>query len=172
MVRLANINDLDVVVEVINDAKKLFKSEGSDQWQDTDNYPSRETMRTDLERNELYVKVIEEKVVGCVVLSKLEEKAYEGIYDGEWLTNGHYMVLHRIAVRNGYYNKGIAKELLSEIIKVAKESNAVSIKVDTKITNVRMMKLLQKVGFKVVGKIKLLRDGVIDKERTALELVL
>lgn len=172
MVRLANINDLDSVVEVINDAKALFKSDGSDQWQDTDNYPNEETMKKDIARNELYVKVIDDKIVGCVVLSDLEEEAYKGIYDGEWKTKGHYMTLHRIAVKNGYYHQGIAKELLGEVINVAKKKMVSAIKVDTKITNIRMMTLLQRFGFEITGKIQLLKDGVIDKERTTLELVL
>ena len=50
--------------------------------------------------------------------------------------------------------------------------NAKSIKVDTKIENIRMISLLQYFNFKIVGKINLLRDGVLDKVRIALELVL
>ena len=79
------------------------------------------------------------------------------------------MTLHRIAVRNGYYKRGIAKELINKTIEIAKIKNVSSIKVDTKETNIRMMNLLIKTGFKVQGKINLLRDGVIDKVRTALE---
>lgn len=169
MIRLANILEIDEVLEVINDAKALFKSEGSDQWQDRDNYPNYETIKKDIERNELYVKLIDGLIVGCVVLSDLEENAYLKIYDGKWETSGHYMTLHRIAVRNGYYKRGIAKELINKTIEIAKIKNVSSIKVDTKETNIRMMNLLIKMGFKVQGKINLLRDGVIDKVRTALE---
>ena len=128
-----------------------------------------ETIKKDIERDELYVKLIDGLIVGCVVLSDLEELAYLNIYDGKWETSGHYMTLHRIAVRNGYYKRGIAKELINKTIEIARGKNVVSIKVDTKETNIRMMNLLIKTGFKVQGKINLLRDGVIDKVRTALE---
>ena len=103
------------------------------------------------------------------VESAHDQNAYLNIYDGKWETSGHYMTLHRIAVRNGYYKRGIAKELINKTIEIAKIKNVSSIKVDTKETNIRMMNLLIKTGFKVQGKINLLRDGVIDKVRTALE---
>ena len=55
MIRLANVNDLNQVMKCINDAKSLFKNDGSDQWQDLDNYPNESTMTNDINRNELYV---------------------------------------------------------------------------------------------------------------------
>lgn len=172
MIRKATIKDLNDVVKVIDDAKSLFKSEGSDQWQDTDNYPNYETMKKDLLRDELYVATINEEVAGCVVLSDLEEKAYEKVYDGNWISSGHYMVIHRIAVKKEYYHKGIAKTLIKYIMDVAKRTDAVSIRVDTKKENIRMLQLLKSFGFIEVGKIHLLRKDVLDKERVALELVL
>ena len=57
-------------------------------------------------------------------------------------------------------------------LNIAKMKQVGSIKVDTKLENKRMMTLLQLFGFKVVGKINLLRDGVLDKVRIALELKL
>ena len=172
MVRLACIDDLKEVMEVINDAKALFKSEGSDQWQDYDNYPNEKTMMKDINRKELYVKVIDNLIVGCIVLSNEHEDAYDFIYDGNWESNGSYAVIHRIAVRNGYYKQGVAKQLMQHIIDVSIKNGYESIKVDTKLTNVRMVGLLEKFGFKIVGKIDLLRKDVIDKVRIALEKVL
>ena len=172
MIRKATLDDLQEVVKVIDDAKALFKSEGSDQWQDTDNYPNYETMKGDYLRDELYVSVHDNTIAGCVVLSDLEEKAYEIVYDGSWITTGHYMVIHRISVKKEYYHKGIAKEMMEYIIDVAKSKKVSSIKVDTKVENTRMLSLLKKFGFVEVGKIHLLRKDVLDKVRVALELVL
>ena len=172
MVRLAVIEDLKEVMEVISDAKALFKSEGSDQWQDYDNYPNEKTMLKDISRNELYVKVIDNLVVGCIVLSSEHEDAYDFIYDGNWEKSGPYGVIHRIAVRNGYYKQGVAKQLMQHVIDVSIKNGYESIKVDTKHTNVRMVGLLERFGFKIVGKIDLLRKDVIDKVRIALEKVL
>ena len=172
MIRKAKHEELDRVVEVIEDAKELFRQDGSDQWQDTDNYPNYETMKNDFLRDELYVSIHDNQVAGCVVLSDFEEKAYETVYDGNWLTSGKYMVIHRIAVKKEYYHKGIAKEMMMHIIGVAKGKNVSSIKVDTKVENTRMLTLLKKFGFVEIGKIHLLRKDVLDNVRIALELVI
>lgn len=172
MIRVANINDLDKIMELINDAKKLFKSEGSDQWQGRDNYPNEDTILNDIKKREMYLKELNNEIVGCVVLSSKQEEAYENIYDGRWQNNGPYLVIHRIAVKKEMYRKGIAKELLSKMIEIAKSIGAISIKVDTKIENTRMLSLLQSFGFVIRGKIDLLREDCLDKVRIALELLL
>ena len=172
MIRHACTKDLKEVMEVINDAKALFKSEGSDQWQDYDNYPNEATMLNDINRNELYVNVVDNLIVGCIVLSSKHEDAYDFIYDGKWENDGPYTVIHRIAVRNGYYKQGVAKQLMQHVIDVSTKNGYEAIKVDTKLTNVRMVSLLERFGFKIVGKIDLLRKDVIDKVRIALEKVL
>lgn len=172
MVRLATLNDAPLIMNVINDAKALFKSEGSDQWQDKDNYPHLEAITTDIKRNEMYVNEIDGEIVGCIVLSSKEELAYDGIYDGSWINDRPYMVIHRIAVRKDYYRKGIAKQMMQAVINIARLNKTKSIKVDTKIENERMITLLQSFDFEIVGKINLLRDGVLDKVRIALELLL
>lgn len=172
MVRLANLDDAKAIMTVIDDAKALFRQDGSDQWQDKDNYPHLEAITKDINREEMYVNIRNNEVVGCIVLSSIKEEAYDGIYDGAWQQDGLYMVIHRIAVRKDYYHQGVAKEMMEEVINIAKMKQVGSIKVDTKLENKRMMTLLQHFGFKVVGKINLLRDGVLDKVRIALELKL
>lgn len=169
MIRLANKSDAIYIQEVLDDAKKLFKQDGSDQWQDLDNYPNINTTLNDIEKEQMYIYEKDNKIVGCVVLSKEEEEAYNIINEGNWLSNDKYYVIHRLAVRNNYYHQGIAKELISHMIKLTKDDNIHSIKIDTKKENKRMLSLLKGLGFKEVGVIYLLRPDVLDKERVALE---
>ena len=172
MIRLATINDLNGIMKCINDAKSLFKLDGSDQWQDLDNYPNEETMILDITRKELYVYEVNFKILGCIVLSSKNEQCYENMNIGSWLTNGPYLVIHRLAVDKDVYHKGIAKKLIDYVINIAKEKNVSSIKVDTKHENYRMQNLLLKCEFKKVGIVYLLREDVLDKERVAYELVI
>ena len=172
MIRLANKKDLIGIMKCINDAKYLFKSEGSDQWQDTDNYPNENTILNDINRNELYVYIKENEVLGCIVLSSLKEECYEYITDGKWLNNDDYLVIHRLAVRGDSYQKGIAWSLIEFCIKESICKHVKSIKVDTKRENNKMLNLLSKCGFKQRGIIYLLRADVLDKERIALEFML
>ena len=98
-------------------------------------------------------------------------KPYKYIYDGNWLTDSKYMVIHRLAVKKANYHQGIAKELIQFAIDKIKKDNINSIRIDTKIENIRMISLLQSFNFKIVGKIDLLRKDCIDKVRLALEYV-
>ena len=168
-IRIANIDDAIYIQEVLDDAKALFKSEGSDQWQDLDNYPNINTTISDINKKQMYVYEIDKKIVGCIVLSKEVEKAYDVIYNGSWLLNDKYYVIHRLSVRKNSYKKGIAKDLINYVTLLTKEDGVHSIKVDTKKENIRMLTLLKKLGFKEVGIIHLLRTDVLDKERVALE---
>ncbi len=170
MIRVANICDLDGIMQVISDAKALFRQEGSDQWQDLDNYPNEITITNDINNKEMYVKVINNQIVGCIVLSKIRELCYDNMKIGKWINTDNYMVIHRLAVRKEMYKRGIAQELINEMVEIAKENAVFSIKVDTKKENIRMISLLTKLNFVEVGKIYLLRSDCLDKERIAFEL--
>lgn len=170
MIRIATISDAQYIQEVLEDAKALFRKDGSDQWQDLDNYPNINTTINDIEKHQMYIYVEDGTVLGCIVLSKEKEEAYNKIYDGAWINKDNYYVIHRLSVRDNYYGKGIAKALINYVTELTKEDNVKSIKVDTKKENIRMLSLLEKLGFKRVGIIHLLRKDVLDKERVALEL--
>lgn len=172
MIRRANISDATYIQEVLEDAKRLFRSDGSDQWQDLDNYPNINTTLNDIKNEQMYIYEEDGKIIGCIVLAKSKEDAYDVIYNGSWLSNDIYYVIHRLAVRNGHYKKGIAKALIKYTFEKTKEDNVHSIRVDTKRENARMLSLLKKMGFKETGIIHLLRKDVLDKKRVALEIVL
>ena len=62
--------------------------------------------------------------------------------------------------------------MMNHVIDKSRKMKVKAIKVDTKLENKRMVSLLKHFDFMIVGKINLLRDGVLDKVRIALELVL
>lgn len=171
MIKLANEKDIYGIYGIIKDAKKLLKDSGSNQWQDTDGYPSMETITNLVNRREMYVNIRENEIVGCVALCKGIEEAYNNI-EGKWLNDRPYYTLHILATKNGHYNRGVASELIEEMIKIAYKEEIYNIKVDTKVENKAMDSLLLKLGFHKTGIITLLRDGVIDPKRVAYQLVI
>lgn len=172
MIRLANYSDLAQVLDVIQDAKNLFTEKGSTQWQDLDGYPNRETFIQDIDNNSLYVKVVDNRVVGVMALSRSREKAYDIIYDGKWLNDDKYYVVHRLAVKKECYGKGYAKELLKFADEVTKSEGVYNIKVDTMRNNIIMQNLLINCGYIECGIILLLRENVLERERVAFQKVL
>ena len=97
--------DLKQIMEIIKDAQGYLKELGIDQWQNQ--YPSEETILTDMHNGHGYVLLDEGNIIATVAISFDGEPTYEPIYDGAWLSNEDYAVIHRLAV--GKDNKGKAR---------------------------------------------------------------
>ncbi|MGZ5192977.1 MAG: N-acetyltransferase family protein, partial [Kaistella sp.] len=73
--------------------------------------------------------------------------------EGKWLSSGKYVVVHRVAVSEGFVGKGIATKLFTEIETVAKSNKVFSIKVDTNYDNPAMLRILEKLGYTYCGEV-------------------
>lgn len=164
--RQAKISDLDQIVEIIELSKKYLKETKVDQWQD--GYPSKEDLRRDIESRNSYVLTNKDEIVATTVISLDGESTYNSIFNGEWITNEDYIVMHRVAVHDKYKGKGIFKELIKEAEILALNKGISSIKIDTHRDNISMQRAVVKNDFKKCG-IIYLEDG---SERIAFEKVL
>lgn len=163
--RQAKISDLDQIVEIIELSKKYLKETKVDQWQD--GYPSKEDLRRDIESRNSYVLTNKDEIVATTVISLDGESTYNSIFNGEWITNEDYIVMHRVAVHDKYKGKGIFKELIKEAEILALNKGISSIKIDTHRDNISMQRAVVKNDFKKCG-IIYLEDG---SERIAFEKV-
>lgn len=164
--RQANISDLDQIVEIIELSKKYLKETKVDQWQD--GYPAKEDLRRDIESGNSYVLTNKDEIVATTVISLDGESTYNSIFNGEWIINEEYIVMHRVAVHDKYKGKGIFKELIKEAESLALNKGISSIKIDTHRDNISMQRALVKNNFKRCG-IIYLEDG---SERIAFEKVI
>ena len=164
--RQAKISDLDQIVEIIELSKKYLKETKVDQWQD--GYPAKEDLRRDIESGNSYVLTNKDEIVATTVISLDGESTYNSIFNGEWITNEEYIVMHRVAVHDKYKGKGIFKELIKEAESLALNKGISSIKIDTHRDNISMQRAVVKNDFKRCG-IIYLGDG---SERIAFEKVL
>lgn len=164
--RQAKISDLDQIVEIIELSKKYLKETKVDQWQD--GYPAKEDLRRDIESGNSYVLTNKDEIVATTVISLDGESTYNSIFNGEWITNEDYIVMHRVAVHDKYKGKGIFKELIKEAESFALNKGISSIKIDTHRDNISMQRAVVKNDFKKCG-IIYLEDG---SERIAFEKVL
>lgn len=171
MIKLADEKDIFGIYSCIKDAKKTLKESGSDQWQDTDGYPSMDTIKEYVAKREMYVNIVNNEIAGCIALCPGIDKSYVEI-DGEWLNDEPYYTLHLMAVKANHYRKGVAIELIEEMKKIALKDNIYNLRVDTKKENIPMSSLLLKLGFVKTGVIDIKRDGVLDPKRDAYQIVL
>lgn len=151
--RKTTMTDINKVMKIINDAKKYFKEMNIDQWQD--GYPNEEVIKNDIINNSSYVLEKDGDIVATAMFAVERDKTYDNIYDGKWLTEGEYAVIHRIAVDNKLKGLKLGAEIVNKAIEVCKRKGIESIKIDTHKDNISMQKFLKNNGFQYCGVIYL-----------------
>lgn len=148
--RKAVESDIDGIMTIIGQAVSQMLREGKRQWNDT--YPQRSHIAGDIARGCGYVMTCGGRLAayGAVVFSG--EPAYNSIR-GRWLSDGPYVVLHRLAVAEGMKGRGVGARFMAEVEKMAAARGVRSFKVDTNHDNTRMRRLLGKLGFTYCGDI-------------------
>lgn len=164
--RIAVETDINNVMNIIKQAQAYFKEQRIDQWQN--NYPNAETISNDIANGHSYVLLKDNKIVATAAVSFDGEKTYNSIYEGEWISDNEYAVIHRIAVDNTHKGLGLSSKIIKHAEELCLNKGVHSIKVDTHKENISMQKLLEKNNFKYCGMIYL-EDG---SKRVAFEKIL
>jgi len=141
--------DVDSIMKIIKQAQDYFKEKWINQWQN--NYPNVEVISNDVAEKNSYVLLQNKEVVATAVVSFNGERTYESIYEGEWISNKEYAVVHRIAVDNNHKGLGLSSQIIKNVEELCIEKGVSSIKVDTHERNLSMQKLLRKNKFEYCG---------------------
>ncbi|WP_334330092.1 GNAT family N-acetyltransferase [Companilactobacillus sp. HBUAS59699] len=149
-VRKAQVSELEQIIKVINDAKRLIKGTGSPQWQD--GQPSREVLEEDLKLGRGYVLIVNGDLVGYTCLMQTNDPHYAVIQDGSWNnTTDKYATLHRVAICDGYRGKHLSDFLMSNMFSIGYELGFRNFRIDTHEMNKGMQHVSEKAGFKYRG---------------------
>ena len=164
--RQAVPHEVPLIMQIIRQAQARMHAAGSRQWQD--GYPAPGHISADIGRGRGYVLCRPDTkechaiiAYGAVVFDG--EPAYEAL-EGKWLTEGPYVLVHRIAVADGERGKGVAAEFLRHVEEMARERGIGAFRIDTNHDNHPMLRLLERTGFTPCGKV-VYRSG----ERLAFE---
>lgn len=146
MIRNANLNDLDRIMEIRDKAVVNMKEQGIYQWPSS--YPDLETFKKDINDNDLYVKEDDNLVIGVCAIKRENDLAYKEVKG--WSFDDSF-VIHRIIIDPLYQSKHIANEFIEKSVCIAKENSLQCVKVDTHPDNFKMKKFLLRNNFKYVG---------------------
>lgn len=150
-IRHTSSGDLDTVMAIYDHARQYMRDHGNhNQW--INGYPSKELISEDINENRSYVCVDEGQIVGAFCFTIGIDPTYIKIYEGEWLDDEPYGVVHRIASAN--HKKGVASYCLDWCL-----AQCANIRIDTHEDNTVMQKFLLKNGY--------LRCGIIYLESGA-----
>lgn len=157
-IRLAERKDLPRIMEIIRQAQEYFREAGIDQWQN--NYPNEEVVLEDMELEESFVLEDDGQVVGTFMASFREDPTYARIYDGQWLSDEPYAVIHRVAMDNRVKGRGYGAAVVGFMVNrcLEREHPVYSLRGDTHEDNRSMQRLFAKNGYQHCGTIYL-ADG-------------
>jgi GNAT superfamily N-acetyltransferase len=150
ILRKATSSDSPVIWTILQDAIEQRRLDGSSQWQD--GYPNPLSIASDIENGYGYVLTGEEEILAYAAIIFDKEPAYDTI-EGQWLTDGPYVVVHRVAVSSATKGKGIATHFFKHLEDLCLENKIYSIKVDTNFDNVPMLKILEKLQYTYCGEV-------------------
>lgn len=142
--------DLETIWEILQHAIERRRLDGSNQWQD--GYPNPGVIQKDLDNDYGYVLTEGNDVVGYCAILINDEPAYAAI-EGKWLTNGDFVVYHRVAISTDHLGKGLAQIMLKYIEAFALSHKIHSVKVDTNFDNAGMLRILEKLGYIYCGEV-------------------
>ena len=146
--RQANYSEASQIWQILKDAIKRRKEDGSNQWQD--GYPNMEVVKSDIEKKIGFVFTQNDTIIGYSAVIINDEPDYINI-EGKWLSDQDFIVYHRVAISEEFLAKGMAKKMMKLIEQYALSKNIYSLKADTNHDNIPMMKIFEKLGYSFCG---------------------
>lgn len=148
--RKATEKDQDQIWQILQQGILRRKNDGSNQWQD--GYPNPDVVKQDIEQGHGFVLADADTIVGYAAILINDEPAYHDI-QGNWQTDGDFVVYHRVAISEDYVGKGLSKKILSSIDEFALANNIYSVRADTNHDNAAMLGVFEKMGYIYCGEV-------------------
>lgn len=149
--RSACVGDIPAISLILRMAVERMLAEGKCQW--SESYPNETNVRADMASGTAFVLENDGEVIGYAAVVLTGEPAYASI-DGGWISEGGYVVAHRLAVSQSVRGRGVGKIFMAAIAEYAGSLGFKSFRIDTNFDNFAMLGLLDKLGFTYCGEIK------------------
>lgn len=164
--RQAYPEDLETMMIIINQARQSLAQANIPQWQE--GYPNRQTLKQDLQQQQAYLWVQENRVLGLAVLQAGIEPTYVKLTAGQWqAATAPYITLHRVALADEARGQGQAVPFLKACIQQAHCLGVDQVRTDTHRLNLPMQHTLLTAGFIYRGRLQV--ASKLDPERWAYQ---
>ena len=148
-ISLANLSDLEPISTLIKSCTAHLIENGIFQW--NNNYPSENILKGDIELQQLYKIKVNQVIIGCIVLTEIEDEVYKKV---KWLTKSeNNLYVHRLAIHPNFQGRGYAQKLMDFAEAYAITNNYVSIRLDTFSKNSRNQKFYEQRSYTKLGPI-------------------
>jgi GNAT superfamily N-acetyltransferase len=146
----AESSEQDQIWQILQQGILRRKNDGSNQWQD--GYPNPDVVKSDIEQGHGFVLTDGDTIVGYTAILINDEPAYADI-QGKWLTEGDFIVYHRVAISEDYVGRGLSKKILEAIEEYALDNKIYSVRADTNHDNAAMLRIFDKQDYVYCGEV-------------------
>jgi len=154
IIRKAEISDLENIMLMYKSCVAGMVENGIDQWDET--YPNDEIISEDLNVGTYYVAEMNETIIGGINIDKNQDDTYLSL---DWKDKSDsFLVVHRLGVKEEFWNKKIGKDLMLFTEKLVLEKGLKSIRLDTYSGNPKAMEFYRRLGYTEIGTIDLKPD--------------
>ena len=151
IIRRAEKIDLEKIMAMYKSCVSGMIKNGIEQWDES--YPNSKIITSDLEAGTYYVAEIERTIIGGINLDQNQDKNY---LDINWQDRSNsFLVVHRLAVQEEFWNQKIGKELMLFTEKLLIEKGLNSIRLDTYSGNPKAIEFYKRIGYIQLGEIYL-----------------
>tara|TARA_B100001758_G_scaffold247951_1_gene268967 strand:+ start:2413 stop:2916 length:504 start_codon:yes stop_codon:yes gene_type:complete len=151
IIRKGQKSDLSKIMDMYSSCIKGMLNNGIDQWDKS--YPNEKIIASDIASKTYYIAENKGNIIGGINIDQKQDKSYLNI---NWEDQSKsYLVVHRLAVKEEFWNKKIGKMLMLFAEQLVQERRLRSIRLDTYSGNPKAMKFYRKLGYKELGEIDL-----------------
>ena len=123
-------------------------------------YPTEDTARQALSRDDLFVQEETGKIVGAAIINQTQVDAY---YGGPWqyaAEDCEVMVLHTLVIDPDTAGKGYGKQFVAFYEDYAREHGCKVLRMDTNSRNARARAMYKKLGYREAGIVPCVFNGI------------
>lgn len=145
--RKTNINDLEKIMDIYRRAIKTMNEKGINQWDNL--YPSEEIIQKDIKKGQMFVALLDKRVVSVFVLNQECDEEYG---NGDWkFEKSKFCIVHRLCVDPEIQGRGIGMKTMLLIEKLLRQKGAQSIRLDAFSLNPNAIRMYEGLEYKRVG---------------------
>lgn len=132
-------------------------------------YPTRKTAEASLERDDLFVAEVKGTIVGTAIINQLQVDVYEGA-DWEFpALDSEVMVLHTLVISPAVFGNGYGNAFVKFYEEYALSQNCPYLRMDTNARNTRARAMYRKLGYKEIGIVPCVFNGIEGVQLVLLE---
>ena len=145
-IRLARIEELEIVYSLVQEAIRHMDYQGIPQWDDI--YPSKAILTADIKNRQMHLIEVEGRVAGLIVINEDQSAEYAGV---GWKHSGRALVVHRLTIHPDYQRHKLASYLMDFAEEMAATENYDCIRLDAFTRNPAAFTLYESRGYRKAG---------------------